>query len=63
MSQWVRSDVIVARLNGLVSLGLLRPLTAAQEWIVPRGELAPVPPPGYVVSFVDFHERGFTTPA
>ena len=32
------------------------------EWILPDGEDEPSPPDGYVVSFVPFHERGFTTP-
>ena len=56
MSFWQCSDVTAARLNGLVAKGLLCPLTAAQEWIVPSGESEPQPPPGYVVLFVHFHE-------
>jgi hypothetical protein len=60
---WQRSDVTTARLNGLVAKGLMCPLTAVQEWIVPFSEAEPRPPPGYVVSFVFFHERGFATPA
>ncbi|KAG2549180.1 hypothetical protein PVAP13_9KG175926 [Panicum virgatum] len=58
-----RSDVTLTKLEGLVTSGLLRPLTQKQEWGVPCGERIPVPPRGYVVSFVAFHERGFTTPA
>jgi hypothetical protein len=34
------------------------------EWIVPsERERVPNPPYGYVVSFISFHERGFTAPA
>jgi hypothetical protein len=29
----------------------------------PVGGAAPSPPPGYIVSFVSFHERGFGVPA
>jgi hypothetical protein len=33
-------------------------------WIVPpAGDWEPNPPFGYVVSFIRFHERGFTAPA
>ena len=56
MSFWQRSDTTAARLNGLVAKGLLCLLTAAQEWIIPRGEREPVPPLGYDVSFINFHE-------
>ena len=63
MSFWQRSDTTAVRLNGLVVKGLLCPLTAAREWIVPSGEVELRPPPGYVVSFVYFHDRGFATPA
>ena len=33
------------------------------EWMPPPSGAAPSPPPGYVVSFVSFHERGFGVPA
>jgi hypothetical protein len=33
------------------------------EWIAPPSGAAPSPPPGYVLSFVSFHERGFGVPA
>jgi hypothetical protein len=33
------------------------------EWKVPGEESVPRPPAGYVVSFVAFHERGFSVPA
>ena len=44
---------------------MLRPLTDEQrlEWIPLVGGAAPSPPPGYIVSFVSFHERGFVVPA
>jgi hypothetical protein len=31
--------------------------------MVPADESVPRPPSGYVVSFVTFHERGFSVPA
>ena len=36
--------------------------TSPGAWMIPGGEAVPAPPPGYVVSFVAFHERGFTMP-
>jgi hypothetical protein len=32
------------------------------EWIVHGDEREPICPPGYVVSFARFHERGFGMP-
>ena len=32
------------------------------EWIIPGGEDVPLPPDGYIVSFIPFHEQGFVTP-
>jgi hypothetical protein len=62
---WPFSTVTASDLEGLVGEGLLRPLTDEQrpEWIPPVGGAAPSPPPGYIVSFVSFHERGFGVPA
>jgi hypothetical protein len=31
--------------------------------MAPGSEVDPTPPPGYVVSFIPFHERGFGVPA
>jgi hypothetical protein len=31
--------------------------------MAPASETDPTPPPGYVVSFIPFHERGFGVPA
>ena len=61
---WPFSTVTASDLEDLVGEGLLRPLTDEQrpEWIPPVGGVAPSPPPGYVVSFVSFHERGFGVP-
>jgi hypothetical protein len=63
---WERSTVTRLALNQVVTTGQL----AANEdgrpaaWILLSGrEQAPHPPSGYVVSFVSFHERGFTAPA
>jgi hypothetical protein len=61
---WPFSMVTATDLEDLVGEGLLRPLTDEQrpEWIPPAGGAAPSPPPGYIVSFVSFHERGFGVP-
>ena len=63
MEPWCRSSISPQRLEGLVHRGLLRPLTAAEEWRLPGDEDEPLPPEGYVVSFTHFHERGFSIPA
>ena len=44
-------------------MGMLLPLTVAEEWRIPGAEDFPIPQQGYVVSFVTFHERGFSIPA
>ena len=63
MSHWRASTVTEAQLLKLVESGHLPARAEAREWIVPRDEIVPTPPPGYVVSFIDFHERGFALPA
>ena len=63
MEPWGRSSITPQRLEGLVHRGLLRPLTATEEWRLPSNEDKPSPPEGYVVSFARFHERRFATPA
>jgi hypothetical protein len=62
---WPFSTVTVGDLEDLVAEGLLRPLSDERrpEWIPPASEAAPSPLPGYIVSFVSFHERGFGVPA
>jgi hypothetical protein len=62
---WPFSTVTAGDLEDLVAEGLLRPLSDERrpEWIPPVSGAAPSPPPGYVVSFVSFHERGFGVPA
>jgi hypothetical protein len=62
---WPFSTVTASDLEDLVGEGLLRPLTdkLRPEWIPPMGGVVPSPPPGYIVSFVSFHERGFGVPA
>ena len=32
------------------------------DWIAPGGERSPSPPSGYIVSFLEFHERGLAMP-
>jgi hypothetical protein len=63
MSNWTPSNVSHEQLLHLVEAVQLPPLTEAIEWIVPADESVPRPPSGYVVSFVVFHERGFSVPA
>jgi hypothetical protein len=62
---WPFSTVTADDLEALVADGLLRPLSSDQqpEWIAPPSWAAPSPPPGYVLSFVSFHKRGFRVPA
>jgi hypothetical protein len=62
---WPFSTVTADDLEALVSDGLLRPLSgdSQPEWMPPPSGAAPSPPPGYVVSFVSFHEPGFRVPA
>ena len=62
---WPFSTVAVEDLETLVADGLLRPLSDGPqpEWMAPSSGAAPSPPPGYVVSFVSFHERGFRATA
>jgi hypothetical protein len=62
---WPFSTVAVEVLEALVADGLLRPLFGGPqpEWMAPGSEADPTPPPGYVVSFIPFHERGFGVPA
>ena len=62
MELWGRSGITSRRLEGLVRRGLLRPLSAVQEWLLPGDKDEPAPPEGYVVSFAIFHERGFAIP-
>jgi hypothetical protein len=62
---WPFSTVTADDLEALVADGLLRPLSgdSQPDWMAPPSGAAPSPPPGYVVSFVSFHERGFGVPA
>jgi hypothetical protein len=61
---WPSSTIVTKDLEALVADGLLRPLFggAQLEWMAPS-EAVPSPSPGYVVSFIAFHERGFGVPA
>jgi hypothetical protein len=62
---WPFSTVTADDLEALVADGLLRPLSgdSQPEWMAPLSGAALSPPPGYVVSFVSFHEWGFEVPA
>jgi hypothetical protein len=59
------STVTVEDLEALVSDDLLRPLSGGPqpEWTAPESEADLTPSPGYMVSFIPFHERGFGVPA
>jgi hypothetical protein len=63
---WEHSTATPLALGQLVTGGQLAANEDGQpaEWIVPsERERAPNPPYGYIVSFIRFHERGFTAPA
>jgi hypothetical protein len=62
---WPFSTVTADDLEAPVTDGLLCPLSGdpQPEWMAPPSRAAPSPPPGYVLSFVSFHERGFGVPA
>jgi hypothetical protein len=62
MSSWARSNVSREQLLHLVEAGQPPPLTKDVEWIISADESVPRPPREYVVSFVAFHERGFSVP-
>ena len=62
MDQWCCSDITFQRMEGLVHHGLLYARTTTDEWLLPSEEDVPLPLDGDVVSFVHFHECGFTTP-
>ena len=63
MEPWCKSNISLQRLEGLVRRGLIRPLTAVEEWRLPGDEDEPLPPEGNVMSFAHFHELGFAIPA
>jgi hypothetical protein len=62
---WPFSTITADDLETLVAEGLLCPLSDERqpEWIPPPSGATLSPPPGYVVSFVSFHEWGFGVPA
>jgi hypothetical protein len=62
---WPFSTISVGDLEALVADGLLCPLSGEPqlEWMAPGSGVGPTPPPGYVVSFIPFHEQGFGVPA
>jgi hypothetical protein len=62
---WPFSTIAVEDLETLVADGLLRRLSDGlqPEWMAPSSEADPTPPPGFVLSFIPFHEWGFGVPA
>ena len=61
MGEWVPSSVMEAKLQRLMVKGLL-PSKEVTGWRAPTSEVVPLPQPGEVVSFIDFHKRGFGIP-
>jgi hypothetical protein len=62
---WHRSTVTEFALHELENDGQLAPNVDGQPlaWIVPPAvDQEPNPPYGYVISFIQLHERGFTSP-
>jgi len=63
---WPPCNVTKSALEARVNAGILRPLKDVEfpEWIVPSvNDREPNPPPGYVVCFLSFLDRGFGVPA
>ena len=63
---WPPSNVTRSALDARVKAGILCALTDVElpEWIVPSAnDREPNLPPGYVVCFLSFLDRGFGTPA
>ena len=63
---WPPSNVTQSMLEAYVEAGFLCPLSGAEpvEWMAPPVDhREPHPPPGYVVCFLSFLERGFGIPA
>ena len=63
---WPPSNMTRSALEARVKGGVLRPVTGvgSPEWIAsPVSDREPNPPPGYVVCFLSFLDRGFGTPA
>ena len=62
---WYPCNVTRSALEARVKSRLLHPITdeGSPEWIAPPvSDREPNPPPGYVVCFLSFLERGFGTP-
>jgi hypothetical protein len=49
-------------MEALGKRGLLRARTEVNEWIMLGDKKVLMPPDGYVISFVPFHERGLAVP-
>jgi hypothetical protein len=49
-------------MEDLIRHDLFHVRTEANKWILPNGQNSPLPPDGYVVSFMHFHERGLVAP-
>jgi hypothetical protein len=58
IGEWVPLEVTEARLPQLVGKGL--PSKEVAWWRAAARDIFPFPQPSEVVSFTDFHERGFT---
>jgi len=63
---WHPCNITEAALEARVAGGLLSPVTDERmlEWLMPPvNDREPNPPPGYVVCFLSFLDRGFGIPA
>jgi hypothetical protein len=50
-------------MEALVKRRHIQARTEAHKWIMPDDEEVPMPPDGYIVSFIPFHERGLAAPS
>ena len=56
MDPGYKSNVSLRRLEGLVRRGLLRPLTAAEEWHLPGEEDEPPPAHQFFRGLLDYYQ-------
>ena len=61
MSEWEASCVDDALLERWTTVGMIPPKDSA-GWVAGYGHVVPAPPPGKIVSFLAYHERGLGLP-
>jgi hypothetical protein len=62
MDLWPYSDILHARMETLITKGLLHGRIEENEWLISGDEDASASPDGYVISFIPFHERRLVVP-